>query len=69
MDVSLIQPMVMPIVVAAFGIFAGFMFIYRNMTTGDQFSFEKFLPTMGVGAIAALFLYATGGVWSISGYR
>jgi hypothetical protein len=57
MDTTLI----MPIIVVGFGLFAGAMFVYRKMTAGEPFSLEKFLPTMGYSALAALFLYVTIG--------
>jgi len=56
-----IQMLIMPIVVIGFGLFAGGMFAYRKLTAGETFSWQKFLPTMGIGAIASFGLYlATG---------
>lgn len=51
----------MPIIVIAFGLFAGGMFVYRKMTDGESFSLEKFLPTMGIGALASIVLYLAAG--------
>lgn len=52
---------IMPIVIIGFGAFAGAMYIYRKMTAGETFSWAKFLPTMGYGAIAALVLWVGAG--------
>lgn len=51
----------MPMIVIAFGIFAGAMYFYRKMTAGETFSYEKFALTMGYGAIASLVLYLAAG--------
>jgi len=51
----------MPTIVIAFGLFAGGMFVYRKMTAGEPFSWEKFLPTMGIGALASVVLYLAAG--------
>jgi len=56
-----VQTLIMPIVVIAFGLFAGGMFVYRKMTAGETFSWEKFLPTMGIGALASFVLYLAAG--------
>lgn len=56
-----IQTLIMPIIVIAFGLFAGGMYVYRKMTAGEAFSWEKFLPTMGLGALASVILYLAAG--------
>lgn len=56
-DIANVQAWIMPIVVAAFGIFAAVMFYYRNKTAGEAFDLPKFLQTLGLGALAALVLY------------
>ncbi|MDP3563814.1 MAG: hypothetical protein Q8R70_04930 [Methanoregula sp.] len=58
-----IQTLIMPIVVIAFGLFAGATFVYRKMTAGEAFKLEKFLPTMGIGGIAAFALYLASGTF------
>jgi hypothetical protein len=57
-DITNVQAWIMPVTVAAFGIFAAIMFYYRNKTAGEAFNLPKFLQTLGLGAIAALVLYA-----------
>jgi len=53
---------VMPIIVVAFGLFAGAMYAYRKITVKEPFKVEKFLPTMGIGALAALVVAGAGWV-------
>lgn len=47
----------MPVIVIGFGIAGGLLFAYRNVTAGETFKAEKFLPYMGYGALAAAVLY------------
>jgi len=56
MDVST-QALLMPMIVLAFGLFAGGMYYYRKTTAGETWKTEKFLQTIGLGALAAFALY------------
>lgn len=51
------QAWLMPVIVFAFGLFAGATYFYRKYTAGESFDATKFLQTMGLGALASLVLY------------
>jgi hypothetical protein len=51
------QAYLMPMIVLAFGLFAGGMYYYRKVTAGETFDQTKFLQTIGLGALAAFVLY------------
>ena len=53
--------LIMPVIIIGFGLFAGAMFVYRNQTAGEKFDLQKFLPTMGIGALAAVVLWFASG--------
>ena len=56
-----IQTLIMPVIVAGFGIFAVGTWAYRKATVQEPFQLVKFLPTMGIGALAALVVYFASG--------
>lgn len=51
------QAYLMPMIVLAVGLFAGGMYYYRKYTAGETFNAQKFLETLGLGALAGFALY------------
>ena len=52
----------MIVVMVATGLYAGGTYAYKKIKdSGESFSWEKFLPTMGIGALSAITLYIGSG--------
>lgn len=52
---------IVPMVLIAFGLYVAGMYLYRKTQSGETFVWEKALPTMGIGALVAVFLYLVSG--------